>query len=150
MVHIFRNFKVAFVSLVLIASSAFAEINTTLSFYNDALRAQVIGPTTLSAGKNANNPFTVKITDANGAPYTGITKEWLSGTVEMTNMDMGVTKVTRVSDVLDAAGQLQGVIALNPIFSMKGPWKLSLTMTVSDGNGGTIDETQTINFNVTK
>ncbi|HEY8272575.1 MAG TPA: hypothetical protein VIG33_16905 [Pseudobdellovibrionaceae bacterium] len=138
---------ILFVSFI--SSQSFAlPLSKTLGFFNGALQAKVSGPKSLTSGSNKDNTFTVQITDANGAPYPAITKEWVKATIEMTSMDMGVDSVRKISDILDAKKQLQGKLAINPEFSMKGPWKLNLSITVSDANGQPMTDTQSLTFNV--
>jgi hypothetical protein len=125
-------------------------VDSNLQFFNGALQVQVTGPKSLVSGKNANNIFTVQVADAEGTAYPAITKEWIRANVEMTNMDMGVTQVTRVEDVLDANKQLQGKISLNPSFMMTGPWRLNITITVSGDDGQPMTDTQSVSFDVNK
>lgn len=133
------------------ASNSFAEpVNKTLGYFDGALQVQVTGPKSLAAGANKDNTFTVQVNDANGAPYSAITKEWVKATVEMTNMDMGIDPVNKINDVLDANNQYQGKLVLNPSFSMRGPWKLNISITASDANGNPATETQSVTFDVNK
>lgn len=140
---------ILFVSLFSIHSFALP-LSKTLGFFDGALQAKVSGPKSLAVGSNKDNTFTVQITDATGAPYPSITKEWVKASVEMTSMDMGVDSVSKISDILDAKKQLQGKLAINPEFSMRGPWKLNISITVSDANGKPMTDTQSITFDVNK
>lgn len=130
-------------------SHSFAQtVNSTLSFFDGALQVVVATPKTLTAGTNKNNLFTVQINDANGTPYPFITKEWVKANVEMTNMDMGKTAVDNIQDVLDANKQYQGKLSMNPSFSMRGPWKMNISITVSDDEGNPMFDTQAVTFDV--
>lgn len=134
-----------------LASNSHAQtVNKTLGYFDGALQAQVVGPKTLSAGVNKDNSFTVQINDSNGSPYPAITAELVKASVEMTNMDMGVTPVNKISDILDANKQFQGKLAINPSFSMRGPWKLSISITVADAEGNPMTDTQSVTFDVNK
>lgn len=140
---------ILFVSFFSIHSFALP-VNKTLGFFNGALQAQVLGPKSLASGGNKDNSFTVQITDANGAPYPAITKKWVKATVEMTSMDMGINPVEKINDVLDAKKRLQGKLTINPVFTMSGPWKLNISITVSDANGRPMTDTQSVTFDVNK
>lgn len=145
----FARTAAALMFCTLFASHSFAQtINSTLSFFDGALQVVVATPKTLTAGSNKNNTFTVQINDANGTAYPLITKEWVKASVEMTNMDMGVTAVENIKDVLDAKNQYQGKLSLNPSFSMRGPWKMNISITVSDDNGNPMTDTQAVTFDV--
>lgn len=147
----FTGFTIAALFVSLFSSYSLAlPLSKTLSFFDGALKAQVSGPKTLAAGSNKDNTFLVQITDAEGAPYAAITKEWVKASVEMTNMDMGVTSVKKISDILDSKKQLQGKLAINPEFSMKGPWKMNISITVADANGESMTESQSVTFDVSK
>jgi hypothetical protein len=145
-----RLTAVTFLGLLLSAVSFAQSINSTMPFFSGALLVQAKGPQTLSAGPGANNTFSLLVTDADGTPYPAITKQWVRASVEMTNMDMGITPVNKIEDVLDKNKQFQGLIQLNPIFSMRGPWKLSITITVSGEDGKPMEDTQTLTFDVNK
>ena len=71
---------------------------------------------TLKSGKNA---LDVTILDANGKPVTGAK---VTGTVEMTSMDMGTTHPK-------AQEKKDGHYSVPVEFSMKGPWRVTLTVT---------------------
>ncbi len=73
-------------------------------------------PKTLAVGKNM---LDVTILDANGKPVTGAK---VMGAVEMTSMDMGVTKPK-------AQEGKDGHYMVPVEFSMKGPWRVTLTVT---------------------
>jgi hypothetical protein len=105
--------------------------NKQIFYFNGALVAVVNGTTTSSAGV-----FTVDIKDAAGNPYPAMTAEWVSATIEMVTMDMGVTKV-HVSNDGPARVKVQ------PKFSMGGQWKLNIKLTTAAGA-----ESHSISFNV--
>ncbi|MGZ3773842.1 MAG: hypothetical protein ACXVCY_07380 [Pseudobdellovibrionaceae bacterium] len=136
-----------FVSFFASSSSA-QTVNKTLGYFDGALQVQLMGPKTLAAGINKDNTFTIQINDANGTPYPAITKEFVKATVEMTSMDMGTNVVNKISDILDSKKQFQGKLAINPSFSMKGPWKINLSITVSGADGNPMTETQFVTFDV--
>ena len=71
---------------------------------------------TLAVGKNK---LEVTILDADGKPVTGAK---VMGSVEMTSMDMGVTKPK-------AQEGKNGHYTVPVEFSMKGPWRVTLTVT---------------------
>ena len=73
-------------------------------------------PKTLAVGKNM---LDVTILDAAGKP---VTKAKVMGAVEMTSMDMGVTKPK-------AQEGKDGHYTVPVEFSMKGPWRVTLTVT---------------------
>ena len=73
-------------------------------------------PKTFNVGKNA---LDVMIEDANGKPVTGAK---VMSAVEMTSMDMGVTKPK-------AQEGKDGRYTVPVQFSMKGPWRVTLTVT---------------------
>ncbi|MGZ3775736.1 MAG: hypothetical protein ACXVCY_18065 [Pseudobdellovibrionaceae bacterium] len=134
-----------------LSSSAFAQsVQKTLGFFDGALLVDVTGPKTLSAGANKDNKFLIQIKDSNGTAYPAIKAQFVTASVEMTNMDMGSTPVKKVEDVLDANKQLQGKISIEPTFAMKGPWKLNIKITVSDDNGAPTSDTQSVTFDVNK
>lgn len=133
------------------ASNSFAQsVNKTLGYFEGALQVQVTGPKSPAAGTNKDNTFTLQINDGNGTPYPAITKEFVSASVQMTNMDMGITPVKNINAVLDANKQYQGTLTMNPVFSMKGPWKLTIKITVSDADGNPMTDTQSVTFDVNK
>jgi hypothetical protein len=138
-----RSFFLTLVlALSLIGQVAVAKgIDERLSYFNGAIEVQILGPAQMSMNNNTN-AFTVNITDAQGAPYPYITAKWVNATVQMVDMDMGVSKA-KISDVLDAAGKTQGILKIEPQFAMKGQWKLNLKLTTASGN-----ETHSINFEV--
>jgi hypothetical protein len=73
-------------------------------------------PDSVKVGKNT---LDISILDKLGKPVTGAK---VTGKVEMTSMDMGVTK--------PQAKEAKGGHYLTPVvFSMKGPWKVTLTVT---------------------
>ncbi|MGZ3789401.1 MAG: hypothetical protein ACXVLQ_12810 [Bacteriovorax sp.] len=140
-----KKLGLSFVTLALALSTlgqvAFAKVDESLSYFNGAIEAKVQGPDVVSISKGS--AFNVTITDAHGAAYP-LAAKWVNATVEMTDMDMGVTKA-KVSDVLDASGKVQGVLKVEPTFSMKGPWKLNLKLTTASGN-----ESHSVSFDVVK
>jgi hypothetical protein len=144
------RFVMTTLSVTLLSLSSWAGINKTLSFYGGALQVQVTAPNALAAGNSAKNQFSLLVMDGNGTPYPSITKQWIKASVEMTSMDMGITPAAKMEDVLDANKQLQGKINIFPVFSMTGPWKLNLTVTVSDENGNPMNDTQELTFDVNK
>jgi hypothetical protein len=153
-----QNFKTTLAGLttaILFASffsihSFASPVNKTLGFFNGALQAQVLGPKSLASGSGKDNSFTVQINDANGTPYPAITKQWVKATVEMTSMDMGINPVEKIHDILDSKKQFQGKLTINPAFTMSGPWKLNISITVSDANGRPMTDTQSVTFDVNK
>lgn len=135
----------------IISSATFAQsLDTVLEYYNGSLQVHVMGPQSITKGRSANNTFTIQINDSTGNPYPPITKQWVQATVEMTSMDMGIDPVEKVEDVLDSNNQPQGLVKLSPIFSMAGPWKMNISITVADDNGKAMTETQAVNFEVSK
>ena len=72
-------------------------------------------PKTFKVGKNL---LDIIILDGNGKPVTGAK---VTGAVEMTSMDMGVTKPK-------AQEGKDGRYTLPAQFSMKGPWRVTLTV----------------------
>lgn len=136
--------------LSILSFSIFASpMTATLDFFNGDLQAHITGPNDLMSGKK-DNIFLVQFTDATGAALPSMTKQFVSATVEMTNMDMGIMNVKKVEDVLDTNKQLQGVVSLNPTFSMRGPWKMNIKVIINDGNGNPATDVQAITFNVNK
>ncbi|MGZ3771497.1 MAG: hypothetical protein ACXWQ7_18000 [Bdellovibrio sp.] len=133
------------------SSAALAQsVQKTLGFFDGALLVEVTGPKTLSAGPNKDNKFLIQVNDSTGTAYPAIKAQFVTASVEMTNMDMGSTPVKKIEDVLDANKQLKGTISINPSFAMKGPWKLNIKITVSDENGSPTSDTQSVTFDVNK
>ena len=77
-----------------------------------------------------DNKLDVIVIDAKGKPVTGLK---LTSTVGMTNMDMGTARPTAVEGP-------DGHYSLPVKFSMKGPWRVTLTSDIPKGgkpsNGG--------------
>lgn len=130
--------------------SSLAALNKTLSFFDGALQVKVQGPVSLASGASAKNPFNLAVLDGEGNPYPPVSKKWIKATTEMTNMNMGITPVTKIEDVLDANRQLQGKVVLYPTFSMAGPWKMNITITVSGSDGKPMQDTQSVTFDVAR
>lgn len=114
-------------------SSAHAEkiVNKKISYFNGAVIVVVKGQTSAEKGV-----FTADIKDAAGKPYTAMTAEWMSATVQMVTMDMGITKAV-VTD--DGAARVK----IATTFSMTGQWKLNIKMVTAAGT-----ETHSLNVNV--
>jgi hypothetical protein len=137
-----RSISTLFFALSLVTQVAFASVNEKLSYFNGDLEALVIGPTELTV--RGPNAFTVKITDATGAPATTIIAKYVTATSNMTNMEMGSIKAV-VTDVLDTAGLPQGVIKIVPTFSMAGPWELKIKIRTTAGS-----EMNSVRFDVAR
>jgi hypothetical protein len=103
-------------------------VNKKISYFNGAVVVVVNGQTNAEKGV-----FTADIKDAAGNPYSAMTAEWMSATVQMVTMDMGITKAV-VTD--DGAARVKIVTA----FSMTGQWKLNIKMSTAAGT-----ETHSIN-----
>jgi len=104
-----------------------------LYFFDDALKVDVSGKTTAKTGA-----FTLNIIDpSTNTPWTDLTAQNFEGTVEMTDMDMGLTPV-KVTDVSP------GVIKMETKFSMSGSWRLNITIKPT----GSEPETKSIEFKV--
>lgn len=123
-----------FASVVLVFS-VFAQAekitNKQIPYFNGALVLVVNGQTNSNSGV-----FTAEIRDSAGKPYPAMTAQWISASVEMVTMDMGVTKVAVVDD-----GPAK--IKMQPSFSMPGKWKLSIKLSTGAGI-----EAHSINLNV--
>lgn len=105
----------------------------SLFYFDEALKVDVSGNTTAKTGT-----FTLKIINpTTNQPWTDLTAKHFEGIVEMTNMDMGQTKV-QITDVEP------GVVKMDARFSMKGPWRLNITIKPT----GVEPETKSIEFNV--
>lgn len=144
-----RNFNLFCLPLIvfivlfsLVTEVASAKVNEKLSYFNGTIEAQVTGPDSITT--RGPNPFTVKITDATGAPYTAIVAKWVNASTNMTNMEMGSTKAA-VTDVLDAAGLFQGVLTIEPTFAMAGPFELKIKLRTAAGS-----EVNSVRFDVTR
>lgn len=128
------SFLIAAIPLFFTAMLSAETIQTqSLLFFDGALKVDVSGNTNSKTGT-----FTLKIINpATNQPWTDLTAKHFAGTVEMTNMDMGKTKVT-VTDVAP------GVVQMDASFAMKGPWKLNITIIPT----GVDPETKSIEFKV--
>jgi hypothetical protein len=131
-----RSFVAVFIFImasagVLNTAHAAKIVNKQIPYFNGALVLVVNGQTTSNTGV-----FTADIKDAAGKPYPAMTAEWISATVEMVTMDMGVTKASVVNN---GAAKVK----IQTQFSMTGQWKLNIKMTTAAGS-----ETHSININV--
>lgn len=97
--------------------------NQVLNYFNNSIKVTLNGEATSS-----NVVLTADIAEvANGNPYPAITTQWLTGTLEMVGMDMGITKV-KATDIKP------GQIKFQSSLSMSGQWKMNLKMTTSVGS----------------
>jgi hypothetical protein len=65
-----------------------------------------------------------------------MTAEWISASIEMVTMDMGIAKTS----VIDAG---PAKVKIEPKFSMGGQWKLNIKLTTAAGS-----ESHSVKFNV--
>lgn len=123
------------ITVVVLVVSAFAQAekitNKQIPYFNGALVLVVNGQTNANSGL-----FTAEIKDSSGNPYPAMTAQWMSASIEMITMDMGVTKVAVVDD-----GPAR--VKIQPSFSMTGKWKLTIKLTTAAGS-----EAHSININV--
>jgi hypothetical protein len=120
-------------SSILMMGNAHAEniLNKKISYFNGVLVLVVSGQTSSAAGV-----FTAEIKDASGKPYPAMNAEWISATVEMVGMDMGINKATVVND-----GSAK--VKIQSKFTMSGQWKLNIKLTTAAGS-----EAHSITLNV--
>lgn len=104
--------------------------NKKISYFNGALIIVVNGTTTSKSGA-----FTADIQDASGKPYPAMTAEWISASVQMVTMDMGITNASVVDDS-------PARVKIKANFSMPGQWKLNIKLTTASGS-----ESHSVNFN---
>ena len=146
-IHILqRNLSLPFFTLILAYSLftevASAKVDEKLSYFNGTIEAQVTGPNSVTT--RGPNTFVLKITDATGAPYTAIVAKWINASSNMTSMEMGSTKAV-VTDVLDAAGLPQGLLTIEPTFTMAGPYELKIKLRTAAGS-----EVNSVHFDVAR
>jgi hypothetical protein len=105
--------------------------NKRVQYFNGAINLVINGQTDSSSGV-----FIAEIKDSSGNPYPAMTAQWISASIEMATMDMGVTKAAVIDD-----GSAR--VKIQPKFSMSGKWKLNIKLTTAAGS-----ESRAITFNV--
>ncbi len=105
----------------------------SLYFFDDVLKVDITSELTSKTGS-----FVLNIIDpSTNQPWTDLTAKHFEGSLEMTDMDMGEI-IAKVTDVKP------GVIRMETKFSMKGSWRLNITVKPT----GTDPETKSIDFHI--